>query len=477
MWLLYISLSSLLAGAILAVVGWRGKRVDDHPVCRGWRCGFDLSGAVDLKGKCPECGRDLAARRAVKVGNRRPLKSVMIAGALLGLAAPAPLGLFLPWSHSPKVVAIKPSWMLELDTYVENAVDPALSELLARQTRGKLSDATLARLARHGLRLQADRDIPWRTRWGELIARACQRPGLLAPEEIVASIRNSVVVDAPIVDRARVGDPVTMTYRIACDRGAFLAALGFDSVGRFSWAGVSTQAEIGFGDLAPVTSGAGREIRVPDVPSGPLAGKLTVAFTARDTSDRRAIGEPWTVEVPFSIRVVARDQELVELVTGEAVRREVERALSINELRLEGGSGEETRIRVTFMVRALPVSVVSRMFAAVRAVDTSGNPIGKPIEVSFGRSALRLDATGAEDPGGFRGFYSEPLEPGILREFGTRVRVDLRLTPDRAEAQDMGVWRIVGEQVELAGPMIDLDASGTAEDRGPPGVPVIGSDR
>ena len=32
----------LAAGALLVLWGWRGKRLNDHPVC-GW-CGFDLEG-------------------------------------------------------------------------------------------------------------------------------------------------------------------------------------------------------------------------------------------------------------------------------------------------------------------------------------------------------------------------------------------------------------------------------------------------
>jgi hypothetical protein len=43
-----------LAGLILLVLGVRGWRIDDHPVCR--RCRFDLVGVYPAIGACPECG-------------------------------------------------------------------------------------------------------------------------------------------------------------------------------------------------------------------------------------------------------------------------------------------------------------------------------------------------------------------------------------------------------------------------------------
>lgn len=45
-----------LAALALLIRGWRGKRIDDHPLCRA--CGFDLSGNSDAK-SCPECGAAL----------------------------------------------------------------------------------------------------------------------------------------------------------------------------------------------------------------------------------------------------------------------------------------------------------------------------------------------------------------------------------------------------------------------------------
>ena len=64
-----VALLALAIGLTLALIGWRGRRVDDHPVCR--KCRFDLAGVYPANETCPECGRDLAGRRAVRIGNRR----------------------------------------------------------------------------------------------------------------------------------------------------------------------------------------------------------------------------------------------------------------------------------------------------------------------------------------------------------------------------------------------------------------------
>src|SRR5688500_20118731 len=50
----------LLAGMLFVRLGLRGKRVDDHPLCR--RCGLDLFGLPEGATKCSECGADLSVR-------------------------------------------------------------------------------------------------------------------------------------------------------------------------------------------------------------------------------------------------------------------------------------------------------------------------------------------------------------------------------------------------------------------------------
>src|SRR3954471_21620248 len=84
---------AVMAG--LAVWAWRGRRVDDHPVCR--KCGFDLFGRpAGAAAVCAECGADLSRRRAMRVGNRVRRRRLMALAIPLLLAAGGWLGL-LGW--------------------------------------------------------------------------------------------------------------------------------------------------------------------------------------------------------------------------------------------------------------------------------------------------------------------------------------------------------------------------------------------
>jgi hypothetical protein len=55
--LVFLSGGLFIAGAALLFVGLRGRRLDDHPLCR--RCGFDVFGTPEPQTACPECGADL----------------------------------------------------------------------------------------------------------------------------------------------------------------------------------------------------------------------------------------------------------------------------------------------------------------------------------------------------------------------------------------------------------------------------------
>lgn len=74
-----------LLGVPLVAVGWRGRRVGDHPHCR--RCGFDLFGKPAESTRCGECGAELHLPRATVIGVRRRRPALVVAGLALALAA------------------------------------------------------------------------------------------------------------------------------------------------------------------------------------------------------------------------------------------------------------------------------------------------------------------------------------------------------------------------------------------------------
>src|SRR5690606_29255311 len=79
-----ILLGVLVAGIVLVFLGLRGRRIDDHPVCR-W-CWFDLSGCAPDNVTCPECGAGLKREGAVRIGQRRRIYTAVVLGSAAILA-------------------------------------------------------------------------------------------------------------------------------------------------------------------------------------------------------------------------------------------------------------------------------------------------------------------------------------------------------------------------------------------------------
>ncbi|MCZ6836130.1 MAG: hypothetical protein O7G85_10185 [Planctomycetota bacterium] len=105
----------LVVGALLFAFGWRGRQIDDHPLCRG--CRYDLSGTPSLPAKCPECGRDLARKRSTRLGHRRKRPIIISLAILLVLGFSGGLG-GLSWSEAKGFDwnTVKPVWWLRHDT-------------------------------------------------------------------------------------------------------------------------------------------------------------------------------------------------------------------------------------------------------------------------------------------------------------------------------------------------------------------------
>src|SRR5881396_1347738 len=83
--LMLVLLLILLAALGLLALGMRGRRVDDHPICR--RCGFDLSGVPSGGTNCSECGSRLCEPGAYYFGRREKRRGLLVAGICLTLAA------------------------------------------------------------------------------------------------------------------------------------------------------------------------------------------------------------------------------------------------------------------------------------------------------------------------------------------------------------------------------------------------------
>lgn len=174
-WISAITFALLAAGVAMLVMGVRGRRVDDHPICR--RCGRDLFALAQATARCPECGAeiDLQTGRFVRDGNRvrRPRMiasgaAAMMFGALMLFPIISDQAGWIRWyQHFPA------SWVI-LDALDD---DPrrrtiGLAELSRRDNAGLLKPAEFDAYIDAILKRQADLQSTWDERWGDIVEAA-----------------------------------------------------------------------------------------------------------------------------------------------------------------------------------------------------------------------------------------------------------------------------------------------------------------
>ncbi|MCH8260500.1 MAG: hypothetical protein IIC46_09875, partial [Planctomycetes bacterium] len=163
-----------LFGLLLLVLGVRGKRIDDHPLCR--KCKYDLVGTAQLPTKCPECGSELSKNRATRIGNRKHRHSMLVAGLII-FSSSLTTGGFLGWAQAKNFdwYPYKPLWVLSSEAELPmpvNQYSKAQWEIYNRLSDGKLSNRQINNLVENALKLQADKSIKWNLCWGDILEEA-----------------------------------------------------------------------------------------------------------------------------------------------------------------------------------------------------------------------------------------------------------------------------------------------------------------
>ena len=163
-----------LFGLLLLVLGVRGKRIDDHPLCR--KCKYDLVGTAQLPTKCPECGSELSKNRATRIGNRKRKRVVLAIGLIIFTTSLTMTGLF-GWAQAKNFdwYPFKPLWLLSneaMHTVPRSQVNKPQREIHRRLADDKLSDRQIDGLVEKALKLQADQSIKWDLFWGDIIEDA-----------------------------------------------------------------------------------------------------------------------------------------------------------------------------------------------------------------------------------------------------------------------------------------------------------------
>jgi hypothetical protein len=216
----FMSTATLLAfvgGLVLLWLGWRGRRLDDHPWCR--RCKFDLYGRWPGATVCPECGSVLNRPRAVRTGHRRKRPVLLLTSAIILTPLFVPAGQNL-WHEAVTLdsIRIAPTWWLVRSAEDSNSASAwrAIRELSRRLLKRDLNSEVTTRLIKTGLRIQADPKGPWSGDWGDFIEYSWNL-GLLSDDQQRAYVLNAYSFD--IATRASIAEgdvcPVQLIVGIA----------------------------------------------------------------------------------------------------------------------------------------------------------------------------------------------------------------------------------------------------------------------
>lgn len=180
---LILLLATLLGGVLFAIFGFRGRRINDHPVC-SW-CAFDLDGVYPECVTCPECGAGLKRDKAVRTGVRKRMPVLAVTGLLLIATSLVPFGVV---SYAAITGSdINKHKPLGLLLWEGRLADPTRSvkitdELMSRILAGKLAPDQYQKIIATALAIQGDHARPWSEGWGDLIERA-HFDGVLSKED------------------------------------------------------------------------------------------------------------------------------------------------------------------------------------------------------------------------------------------------------------------------------------------------------
>ncbi len=199
--------ASLVFGAVLIVVGRRGRRLNNHPVCR-W-CGFDVSGTYPASYMCPECGGGLKRENGVRIGVRKRMVSVMVVGAAMVLLPLAPIGIaFYGLITGANLNTWKPVGILlwEAGMVGKPASEAIAKELVDRLTTNALDKEQEETVAARVVEFQKDLGFAWTDGWGQVCELLKARGGMTTTQWVSLTQHSLAGIRAEARPRVRPGE-------------------------------------------------------------------------------------------------------------------------------------------------------------------------------------------------------------------------------------------------------------------------------
>jgi len=369
LWIAVIAAAALF-GALLLAVGLRGKRIDDHPVCR--RCRFDLAGlsigAPDAR--CPECGRDLTSRRAIRIGRRRKRGRVIAVGASLLLIALG-VGGAVGWPAASRFNwnTIKPVWLLRVDARSadRDRAEGALDELVRRWDQGGLSPDALRDLAAEGLLIHADRKSPWRWQWGRLIVDGWDE-GLVADEKLEQFLRRGLenVATLSARDEVSIADP--WPFRVGANaprltsRSSLSLSMSIEEV-RINGREVQVEGRRRHSLRLGAAGGWGNLVEPPpDAEPGEqvISVRWTISVIDSESPDESVLTVTGVKQDKFT--ALPADTATIELIDDPSLEDDMRAAIEARPLRVRRDDDGRLRARSHLVFHGLPVGVAADLF-------------------------------------------------------------------------------------------------------------------
>jgi hypothetical protein len=319
----------LALGLALYLLARRGFTSGTHPVCAA--CAYDLHMLPLDTQRCPECGADILAENAIRIGRRRPSLTGQLAGTLLSIAGAILLVLAISaWWKTFDGTRHMPLSMLEhrINSSNGDLRTRACAELRRRIHARSISAEQMNHVAQRILKWQHDPATHWDPRWGDMIEcghleRGAHRRSLLSQTLWQDYLRQAMQVQFAARPRVREGQPIPLRISCTLKAGTDPVAIGVT---------FSPRATLLIGDSKEQVNGSPRSaaverfdwVFVSQSPSDPRANVIaaTVTLTAHDgTAD---IDRTWEFKAPIEF---VKDSPVSLRAANAATLREFESAI------------------------------------------------------------------------------------------------------------------------------------------------------